>query len=126
MPLTLFTFQSTHPLRGARFSPAEFQHIAGAGHTQCPGKNAHIPGDEEVSPALGKSTVVGVFVKDRSVGGAEIFRPLVLDIDKRPLAAAELEVLQTGELEEILLGINHPIRVQVTPSGSFSSSTVTA
>ena len=119
-------FQSTHPLRGARFSPAEFQHITGAGHTQCPGKNAHIPGDEEVSPALGKSTVVGVFVKDRSVGGAEIFRPLVLDIDKRPLAAAELEVLQTGELEEILLGINHPIRVQVTPSGSFSSSTVTA
>ena len=119
-------FQSTHPSRGARFSPVEFQHIAGAGHTQCPGKNAHIPGDEEVSPALGKSTVVGVFVKDRSVGGAEIFRPLVLDIDKRPLAAAELEVLQTGELEEILLGINHPIRVQVTPSGSFSSSTVTA
>ena len=125
-PSRAHTFQSTHPLRGARFSPAEFQHIAGAGHTQCPGKNAHIPGDEEVSPALGKSTVVGVFVKDRSVGGAEIFCPLVFDIDKRPLAAAELEVLQTGELEEILLGINHPIRVQVTPSGSFSSSTVTA
>ena len=124
--LTVHPFQSTHPLRGARFSPAEFQHIAGAGHTQCPGKNAHIPGDEEVSPALVKSTVVGVFVKDRSVGGAEIFCPLVLDMDKRPLAAAELEVLQTGELEEILLGINHPIRVQVTPSGSFSSSTVTA
>ncbi len=113
-------------MRDARFSLAEFQHIAGAGHTQCPGKNAHIPGDEEVSPALGKSTVVGVFVKDRSVGGAEIFCPLVLDIDKRPLAAAELEVLQTGELEEILLRINHPIRVQVTPSGSFFSSTVTA
>ena len=118
-------FQSTHPLRGARFSPVEFQHIAGAGHTQCPGKNAHIPGDEEVSPALGKSTVVGVFVKDRSVGGAEIFCPLVLDIGKRPLAAAELEVLQTGELKEIILGIDHPIRVQVTPSGSFFSSTVT-
>ena len=99
---------------------------AGAGHTQCPGKNAQISGGEEVSPALGKSTVVGVFVKDCSVGGAEIFCPLVFDIDKRPLAAAELEVLQTGELEEILLGINHPIRVQITPSGSFSSSTVTA
>ena len=67
------------------------------------GKNAHIPGDEEVSPALGKSTVVGVFVKDRSIGGAEIFRPLILNMDERPLAAAELEVLQTGELKEIIL-----------------------
>ena len=123
--LKIILFQSTHPLRGARFSPAEFQHIAGAGHTQCPGKNAHIPGDEEVSPALGKSTVVGVFVEDRPVGGAGIFRPLILNMDERPLAAAELEVLQTGELKEIILGIDHPIRVQVTPSGSFSSSTVT-
>ena len=36
--LTVHPFQSTHHSRGARFSPAEFQHIAGAGHTQCPGK----------------------------------------------------------------------------------------
>ena len=46
-------------------------------------------------------------------------------MDECPLAAAELEVLQTGELKEIILGIDHPIRVQATPSGSFSSSTVT-
>ena len=69
---------------------------------------------------------MGVFMEDGSIGGAEILRPLVFNVNERPLAAAELEVLQTGELEEILLGINHPIRVQVTPSGSFSSSTVTA
>lgn len=114
------------PLAGCPFFPGGIPTHRRRRTHPVSGKNAHIPGDEEVSPALGKSTVVGVFVKDRSVGGAEIFRPLVLDIDKRPLAAAELEVLQTGELEEILLGINHPIRVQVTPSGSFSSSTVTA
>ena len=68
---------------------------------------------------------MGIFVKDCPVGGAEIFRPLVLNVNERPLAAAELEVLQTGELEEVLVGIDHPIRVQVTPLGSLSSSTVT-
>lgn len=114
------------PLAGCPFFPGGIPTHRRRRTHPVSGKNAHIPGDEEVSPALGKSTVVGVFVKDRSIGGAEIFRPLVLDIDKRPLAATELEVLQTGELEEILLGINHPIRVQITPSGSFSSSTVTA
>lgn len=46
---------------------------------------------------------MGVFVEDRSVSGAEIFRPLILNVDERPLAAAELEVLQTGELKEIIL-----------------------
>ena len=81
----------------------ELQHIAGAGHTQRLGKNTHITGDEEVSPALEKPTVVGVFVEDRPVGGAGIFRPLILNMDERPLAAAELEVLQTGELKEIIL-----------------------
>ena len=64
-------------------------------------------------------------MQDRAVRRAVILRPLVLDVNERPLAAAEFEVLQTGELKEIILGIDHPIRVQVTPSGSFSSSTVT-
>ena len=103
----------------------ELQHIAGTGHTQRPGKNTHITGDEEVSPALEKPAVVGVFVEDRSVSGAEIFRPLILNVDERPLAAAELEVLQTGELKKALLRIDHPSRVQVTPAGRAASSTVT-
>ena len=128
-PLVLHGVWLPQPLpafeRNADLAPVKLQHIAGTGHTQCPGKNTHITGDEEVSPALEKPAVVGVFVEDRSVSGAEIFRPLILNVDERPLAAAELEVLQTGELKEIILGIDHPIRVQVTPSGSFSSSTVT-
>ena len=31
----------------------------------------------------------------------------------------------TGKREEIFLGIDHPMRIQVTPWGSFSSSTLT-
>ena len=102
-----------------------FQHITLTGYAQGGGEDADPTGNQPISPALLEAGVVGVFVEDRSVGGAEIFRPLILNMDERPLAAAELEVLQTGKLEEIILGIDHPIRVQVTPSGSFSSSTVT-
>ena len=106
-------------------APVKFQNVTGTGNAQGRGEDPHIPGDEQVPAALGKPAVVGVFVKDCSVGGAEIFRPLILNMDECPLAAAELEVLQTGELKEILLGIGHPIRVQVTPLGSWSSATVT-
>ena len=44
-----------------------------------------------------------VFVEDRPVGGAEIFHPLILNMDERPLAVAELKMLQAGELEEVLV-----------------------
>ena len=68
---------------------------------------------------------MGIFVKDRTIRRAKILRPLVFNMDQRPLAAAEPEMLQTGKLEEILLGIDHPIRVQVTPSGRSASATAT-
>ena len=45
-------------------------------------------------------------------------------MDQRPLPAAEFEMLQTGKLEEIVLLIDHPIRVQETPAGKCASSTV--
>lgn len=81
----------------------KLQYIAGAGHTQRPGKNTHITGDEEISPAFGKCAVVRVFMQDRAVRRAVILRPLVLDVNERPLAAAELKMLQAGELEEVLV-----------------------
>ena len=67
---------------------------------------------------------MGVFVENRPVGGAEILRPLVLNVNEGPLPAAELEMLQTGELEEVLLGVDYPSTLQVTPAGRLASSTV--
>ena len=68
---------------------------------------------------------MGALMKQMSLNGAQIFRPLPLDVDQRPLAAAEGEVLQAGEEEPLLLGIvGYPIRVQVTPAGMAPSSTV--
>ena len=49
-------------------------------------------------------------VKEITFHSAQILLPLLLHMDKGPLAAAEGKVLQTGELEVVLLGIDHPIR----------------
>ena len=105
--LVLYGIGQPQPLtpfeRDTDFTPVKFQHVARAGNAERTRENTHIARDDEISSAFRKRAVVGIFVKDRSVSGAEIFRPLVLNVNERPLAAAELEVLQTGELEEVLL-----------------------
>ena len=105
-------------------APRIFQHVALTGHPQLRRIYADPTGDEPVAPAFLKTGVVGVFVEKGAVNGAEILRPLVLDMDESPLAAAKGKVLQAGQLEEVLLRIDYPIRVQVTPAGRFSSSTL--
>ena len=81
----------------------KFQHVARAGNAERARENAHIARDEEISPVFGKCAVVRVFMQDRAVRRAVILRPLVFDMDERPLPAAELKVLQAGELEEVLV-----------------------
>lgn len=46
-------------------------------------------------------------------------------MDQRPLPTAEGEVLDAGELEEVLLGIGYPMCVTVMPAGREALSTVT-
>ena len=69
---------------------------------------------------------MGALMKQMSLNGAQIFRPLPLDVDQRPLAAAEGEVLQPGQSKIVfLLPDGHTICVQDTPSGSAAVSTET-
>ena len=76
--------------------------------------------------ALPLACVVGAPVEQIALHRAQVFLPLLLQVDQRPLAAAEGKVLQAGELQDILFGIfGHPMRVQVTPAGRAASSTVT-
>ena len=102
------------------------QHVALAGHAQRRGKYADAAGDVQIAATLLKPRVVGIAVHQSAVHRAEILRPLLLNVNQRPLAATEAEVLQPGQLEEGFLGIIHHIRMQVTPSGRRASSTVTA
>ena len=68
---------------------------------------------------------MGFVVEEIAFHSPEILLPLLLQVDQRPLPPAEREVLQTGEGEEVLRKINHPMRVQVMPAGSADSSTET-
>ena len=69
---------------------------------------------------------MGALMKQMSLNGAQIFRPLPLDVDQRPLAAAEGEMLQPGQSKIVfLLPDGHTICVQDTPSGSVAVSTET-
>ena len=67
---------------------------------------------------------MGPAVKQIALYRAQIFSPLLLNVDQCPLASAEGKVLQTGQLEEVLLGVDYPSTLQVTPSGRLASSTV--
>ena len=53
---------------------------------------------------------VGPAMKELPLRCAQVFFPLLFNMDQRPLAAAEGEVLQAGQLEVILLCIDHPMR----------------
>ena len=88
-------------------SPVEFHHVALAGDPQGPGKDIYAPGDPQVPAAFAVGLVMGVLEEKRAVGGAEIFRLLVFNVDKGPLAEAEFEAMQPGKLKEILLVIRH-------------------
>ena len=68
---------------------------------------------------------MGPAMEQLALHSAQIVPPLLLQMDQRPLPPTEGEMLQTGELEELLLPKGHPMRVQVMPAGRADSSTVT-
>ena len=89
------------------------------------GDHLQSPEDQRITPALPGRLVMGFAVKEVALHRPQILPPLLLQMDQRPLPPAEREVLQAGEGEEVLGGIGHPMRMQVTPAGSADSSTST-
>ena len=63
------------------------------------------------------------FMHQCAVHRAVVVRPLLLNVNKRPLPAAEFEMLYSGKLKIVFFGIRHTIRMQLTPSGKLSVST---
>ena len=70
-----------------------FQYVALSGYTQLRRIDADAMRNKAVAPPLLKVRVVGIFVEDRTVNGAVVFRPLVLDVDQRPLPPAKPKML---------------------------------
>lgn len=103
----------------------KFHHVALSAQSQRERLYAQAADNPQIASCLAQLLVMCPLVEQLPFHGSKILRPLLFDVDQRPLPAAELEMLQTGELEAVLLPIDHPIRVQVTPSGNSSSTTVT-
>lgn len=104
---------------------AKFDHVALAGQSQGRGGHRQTAENQSIAPPLPKGGVVGTLMEELALYGAQIFLPLLFQMDQRPLAAAEGKVLKAGEGEELLLTEVHPIRRQVIPAGRAASSTVT-
>ena len=105
VPETFFTLKRDTGRIGV-----EFHYIAFSGEPQCPRYHRETPEDQNIAPPLPQLLIMGPAVEECTLHGAQILLPLLLDVDEGPLAAAEGKVLQSGELEEILLRIDHPIR----------------
>ena len=82
------------PEGNAGAAPVVFQHVALPGNPQLGGVDADAPGNHGVPPALPELRIMGILVQDGPVYGAVILRPLVLNVNQGPLAAAEFEMLQ--------------------------------
>ena len=95
----------------------ELHHIALPGDPQGGGGHRKSTEDQDIPPALPGLVVVGPAVEDVPLHRPEVFLPLLLNVNEGPLAAAEGKVLQTGQLEKVLLTI-----AAHTPSITSASS----
>ena len=127
--LTLFELSGIEPnprIDSVR-AGAELYHVALAGQSQRVGNDGEAAKDERIAAALAGGFIVGATVQKAALHRAQVFLPLVFDINQRPLPPAEGEVLQAGQLEKVFVAIHrHPMRVQVMPAGRAASSTETA
>ena len=104
-PKPAFSMQRNSLLR-----QMELHHIAFSGKAQGVGPHWQVPQNEGIASPLPLAGIVCPGVKQRAFHRAQIFPPLLFNVDQRPLPAAESKVLQSGEREEVLLGVDHPMR----------------
>ena len=82
----------------------------------------HSTGDEQIFAALGLGVVVAAGVVQLPFGGAQIFRPLLLQVNQCPLTAAEGKVLDAGHQQVVVRRVHQLNLSQVTPSGRVSAT----
>lgn len=85
----------------------------------------HSTGDEQAAPAFGLGGVMAAGVLQPPLGSAQIFAPLLLQVNQGPLAAAEGEMLQAGHEEILVFGGHQESLSQCTPSGRSSETETT-
>ena len=67
--------------------------VARAGEIQFTAEHAHAAHGQQTGTLAGLPFIVAAFVEQFPLDRAQVVRPLLLDVDERPLPAAEGEVL---------------------------------
>ena len=107
--------------------PVKFHDIRDAAHTELCRGNAQSARHEQIPARFVQAAVMTFLVDNLPLDCAQVFLPLLLDVNERPLPAAKEEMLDAGDIQPLLFAICHQLmRVQVTPSGRSASSTVTS
>ena len=75
----------------------ELDHVAHAHQPQAVGSDGHGSRRDDPVPCFGEEGVIHALVHDPALGGERILLPLSLDVDQRPLPAAEQEVLNARQ-----------------------------
>ena len=79
--------------RHAAFVPVKLHDVTLAAEAERQRVNMQAARDDRVAAAFAKLLVMGALVQKRALRGAQVLRPLLLDMDQRPLPAAEFEML---------------------------------
>ena len=104
-----------------RVSP-ELHDIAVPAETQSVADDLHPPRDEQIAPPLRLGGIVAPVVLQPPFRSAKVLRPLLFEVDQRPLTPTEAKVLDAGHQQVILRGGHQDILSQVTPSGRVSAT----
>ena len=104
----------------------KLHHIALAAQAQPLRIHGQATDGEHIAPPFPQAVLMGAAVQQSALHRAQVFRPLVLQVDEGPLAAAEGKVLDAGQREHTLPLLRRHFRMHVTPAGRCASSTVTS
>ena len=100
---------------------AELHHIAGPGQAQPVADDPHAAHRQQVTPLFPKGIVVAPFMQQLPLDGAQVFGPLLFEVNQRPLPPAKAEVLDAGH-QQVVVCIHQDNLSQLTPAGRVSSS----
>ena len=73
----------------------KLDHIAFSVQPEPKRKDPQTPGNKQIAPAFGKLLIMSTLMKDIAFNSSEIFCPLLLDVDQRPLPFAKVKMLES-------------------------------
>ena len=108
--------------RDAIWVRPKFHNVAVSTEPQPVADDFHPPRDEQIAPPLALRGVMAAGMFQPPLRSAKVLRPLLFEVDERPLTAAEAKMLDAGHQQVIVRGGHQDILSQLTPSGRVSDT----